>query len=262
MPYISSITEAGLLQQLQNNQSVSTSSSGVEFSDILKQTFASMTEDMDAIFEEAASRYQVPVNLLKAVAKAESNFNSDAVSSAGAMGVMQLMPGTAQSLGVTDPFDARQNIMGGAKYLKQNLDKFGDVELALAAYNAGPGNVQKYGGIPPFKETQNYVSKITSYLSGGTLYANKTVATGGNSAVGAAIQTAGTGNTAANSVGNYVSSYLDSFLGLGDYTGFFTGMFSQQSGDTVTVDKDILSNLIQILRIQMMMNTDEEIGIL
>ena len=296
MAYVSSITEAGLLQQLQSNQSVSTNSSGVEFSDILKKTFASMTEDMDAIFEEAASKYQISSNLLRAVAKAESNFNSEAVSSAGAMGVMQLMPGTAKSLGVTDPFDARQNIMAGAKYLKQNLDKFCNVELALAAYNAGPGNVQKYGGIPPFKETQNYVSKITSYLSGGNLYANKTVTTGTNSAVSSVLNPGNTANftnavlsSASNTTGNYVTnylatlpgydslggtgdissymglggySYLDSFMGLSDYTGIFSSMFSSQSGDTVTLDKDILSNLIQILRIQMMMNTDEEIGIL
>lgn len=120
--------------------------------------------DMNEIFERAASQYRVPVNLLKAVAKVESGFDSDAVSSAGAQGVMQLMPSTAAGLGVTNPLDAEQNIMGGAKYLSEMLNRYdGDASLALAAYNAGSGNVAKYGGIPPFKETQNYVAKVMDY---------------------------------------------------------------------------------------------------
>lgn len=89
----------------------------------------------------------------------ESSFNQDAVSSAGALGLAQLMPGTAADLGV-DPMDPEQNLRGGARYLKMLFDEFGDPRLALAGYNAGPGNVRKYGGIPPFEETQNYVSKI------------------------------------------------------------------------------------------------------
>lgn len=127
----------------------------------------SAPEDLDDIFKEAASKYGVSENLLKAVAKAESGFNANAVSSAGAIGIMQLMPSTAASLGVTDPYDAAQNIMGGAKLLSRLLKKYnGDTSLALAAYNAGSGNVDKYGGIPPFKETQNYVSKVLAYLDG------------------------------------------------------------------------------------------------
>ncbi len=122
-------------------------------------------ESMDAIFQEAAETYQVPVQLLMAVGKAESGFNPDAVSPAGAQGVMQLMPATAASLGVTDPFDARSNIMGGAKYLGEKLREYnGDIELALAAYNAGSGNVAKYGGVPPFTETRNYIQRIKGYM--------------------------------------------------------------------------------------------------
>lgn len=127
-----------------------------------KETSAS---SMDDIFLKAAETYQVPVNLIKAVAKTESNFNPNAVSCCGAQGVMQLMPSTAEWLGVTDPFDAEQNIMGGTKYLSQMMDIYdGDVKLSLAAYNAGAGNVAKYGGIPPFKETQAYVERVMEYM--------------------------------------------------------------------------------------------------
>lgn len=120
---------------------------------------------LDDIFLKASEAYQVPLNLLKAVAKTESNFNPDAVSSCGAQGVMQLMPSTAAGLGVQDAFNPEQNIMGGAKYLSQMLDRYdGDVKLCLAAYNAGAGNVAKYGGIPPFKETQAYVEKVMNYM--------------------------------------------------------------------------------------------------
>lgn len=121
--------------------------------------------DLEEIFEKAAQTYDISVDLLKAVAKAESNFDPDCVSSSGAMGIMQLMPGTAKELGVSDAFDPEQNIMGGAKYLAENLEIYnGNVSLALAAYNAGRGNVSKYGGIPPFKETQNYVKKVLGYM--------------------------------------------------------------------------------------------------
>ena len=112
-------------------------------------------EDLDTIFEEVSKEYGVNVNLLKAVAQAESGFDSQAVSSAGAMGIMQLMPATAESLGVEDPYDARQNITGGAK-----------MTLALAAYNAGSGAVRKYGGVPPYSETENYIRKINDILGG------------------------------------------------------------------------------------------------
>lgn len=120
---------------------------------------------MEAVFQEASRTYDIPPAVLKAVAKAESNFNPNAKSHCGAMGVMQLMPATARSLGVSDPWNARQNIMGGSKYLRDMLNKYdGNLKLALAAYNAGSGNVDKYGGVPPFAETQNYVKKIFGFL--------------------------------------------------------------------------------------------------
>lgn len=140
-----------------------TVSSTENFSSYL-QTTASLEE----IFTEASERYNVPKDLIKAIAKTESDFDPNATSGSGAQGLMQLMPATARELGVTDAYDPYQNVMGGTKYISQLLNKYdGDVKLALAAYNAGSGNVAKYGGIPPFKETQNYVVKVMNYMNGG-----------------------------------------------------------------------------------------------
>lgn len=123
-------------------------------------------EKYKSIFAQAANEYNVSEKLLMSIAMAESGFNANATSNAGAMGLMQLMPTTAAELGVTDAYDPTQNIMGGAKLISKFINRYdGNVSLALAAYNAGPGNVDKYGGIPPFTETQNYVSKILNYLS-------------------------------------------------------------------------------------------------
>lgn len=138
---------------------------GINFSSLLQTSATSAETNLDDIFNAASQKYGVPVGLLKAVAKAESNFNPKATSRCGAMGIMQLMPGTASTLGVTDPYDPEQNIMGGAKFLSQLLRRFdNDTTLAVAAYNAGPGNVVKYNGIPPFKETQNYVKTVMHNL--------------------------------------------------------------------------------------------------
>lgn len=139
---------------------------------------SSGSESLDDIFNEVSNEYGVNVNLLKAVAKAESDFDTEAVSYCGAQGIMQLMPTTAESLGVEDPFDARQNITGGAKMLAYLLDDYnGNVTLALAAYNAGSGSVSKYGGVPPYKETLGYIDRIKDIL-GGALSSDSTTIDG------------------------------------------------------------------------------------
>ena len=114
--------------------------------------------------QKAAAKYNLPPVLIKAVMRAESNFEVGAVSKAGAKGLMQLMPATAKELGVTDIFDIDQNIDGGAKYLRQMLDRFdGNIRKALAAYNAGPGAVIKYNGRVPYAETRQYVKRVLHF---------------------------------------------------------------------------------------------------
>lgn len=131
---------------------------------------------LDDIFKRASEKYDISYDFLTAVAKAESDFNTKCVSSAGAKGIMQLMPDECKEFKVTDPYDAEQNIMAAAKLLKAHLKKFdGDFTLAAAAYNAGSGAVKKYGGVPPYKETQNYVKKINKYMKEGVTVPDRTV---------------------------------------------------------------------------------------
>ena len=116
---------------------------------------------LDALVEQNASTWQVDPALIKAVIANESGFNANATSGVGAQGLMQLMPATAAGLGVRDAYDPAQNVAGGARYLKGLLDRFGgDARLAVAAYNAGPGAVEKYGDVPPYAETKNYVQNV------------------------------------------------------------------------------------------------------
>lgn len=143
-----------------NTQAVNT---GEDFA-----SYMPATASLDEIFDEASKTYNVPKNLIKAIAKAESDFNPNATSRKGAQGIMQLMPGTAKELGVSDAYDPYQNIMGGTKYIGQILQSYhGDIKLALAAYNAGFDKVAKYGGVPPYEETRNFIAKITQYMDEG-----------------------------------------------------------------------------------------------
>ncbi len=131
------------------------------------------TEKVNAAIEQAASRHNVDPSLVRAVIKVESNFNPHAVSRRGAMGLMQIMPSTARSLKVNNPFDPTENIDAGVRHLRQLLDSFGgNVQLSLAAYNAGAGAVHTHKGIPPYRETRNYVRQITELYGSGFNFMN------------------------------------------------------------------------------------------
>lgn len=186
-------------------------------------SYLQTTASLEEIFTEASERYNVPKDLIKAIAKTESDFNPNATSGSGAQGLMQLMPATARELGVEDAYDPYQNVMGGTKYISQLLNKYnGDVKLALAAYNAGSGNVAKYGGIPPFKETQNYVVKVTNYMNGGIQVPEAYYSTSG--ANGTTSANNSTGTVAAASVeeaeDNYFKDTLNQLFSYDDYLRF------------------------------------------
>ena len=223
---------------------------------------SNVATSLDAIFKKASEAYGVPERILKTVAKYESDFKTTAVSKAGAMGIMQLMPSTAKSLGVKDPFDPEQNIMGGAKLLASNLKEFGgDLSLALAAYNAGSGAVKKYNGIPPYKETQNYVKNIMTDLNGNSDIDIKTyVGTGMGSSNSELIEEGSNISemkTLLDTLGIGMSSGGNGMLGIGS---FLADKISNDSDDTGKIDKDMFASLIEILRLQMLMNATNSIG--
>ena len=231
----------------------------------------------DAIFEEASRTYGVSKSLLIAVAKAESNFNPNDVSHAGASGIMQLMPGTAKSLGVKNVFDPYENIMGGAKLLRDNIRSFGSVPLALAAYNAGPGAVKKYNGVPPYKETQNYVKKIMADLgdsaynvksnyfgqgsstssygsSSSSISANSLLSTGGLGALSGSSNNLFSGLGLSGGQNVLFSGVLKSILS----KALLNSVREPAAGDgadngTVTLDKKSFQSLVSLLQMQMMM---------
>jgi len=137
------------------------------------QSVVRTSAQVEAAIEQAAARHHVDPNLVRAVVKVESNFNPNAVSRKGAMGLMQLMPGTARELAVTDPFDPQQNVEAGVRHLRGLLDSYdGDVSRSLAAYNAGAKAVATHHGVPPYAETQDYVRRITKLYGNGTAVAN------------------------------------------------------------------------------------------
>lgn len=122
-------------------------------------------KELHAFVREAARRHDVDAAFIDAIIRAESNYDPDAVSGVGAQGIMQMMPGTSRYMGLVDPFDAAEAIDKGTRFIRKLLDMFsGDYELAAAAYNAGPGNVRKYDGVPPFKETQTYVKRVKANM--------------------------------------------------------------------------------------------------
>ena len=228
----------------------------------------------EAIFDEASRTYGVSKSLLLAVAKQESNFDPNSVSHAGAQGIMQLMPGTAKTLGVKNAFDPYENIMGGAKLLRDNIRAFGSVPLALAAYNAGPGAVKKYGGVPPYKETQDYVKKIMadlgnkSYSTSNYSYRGLGVNNAYGSALGSEINGAGLSGDSFSSDNSSLLSLLgssgnNSLLLSGMLQSLLTGALlkgKQKEGaagdgddSTVTLDKQSFQSLVSLLQMQMMM---------
>lgn len=227
---------------IENNQNTISTNTAVSDTSTVStgQTAASSassytSNELDSIFEDAANTYGVSSIILKSIAKAESGFNPSAVSSAGAVGIMQLMPSTAAALGVSNSYDARENIMGGAKYISQLLSNYqGNISLALAAYNAGSANVDKYGGIPPFTETQNYVKKVLSYME-----------------------------EFGSAVSNTVSSVSDQLSSIFSLTGTARDEANQMLADffsSKNISKDALDILTAILKLKNMISSQSSTG--
>jgi transglycosylase-like protein with SLT domain len=129
-------------------------------------SYSKLRDSFDLLIQQEADHHGVDRGLVKAVIHTESGFNPKALSKPGAQGLMQLMPATAEHYGVTDPFDPNQNVRAGTRHLKYLLDRYDQIELALAAYNAGETNVEKYGGVPPFTETRDYVKRVMARYQG------------------------------------------------------------------------------------------------
>ena len=178
-PFKTVLKQATSAKQAQKSSSDTTQNTVQEAKSVKlasKTSSSTGTTKLENVFKRASEKYGVSYDFLVAVAKAESDFNPKCVSSAGAMGIMQLMPDEVKDMKVSDPYDAEQNIMAATRLLAAHLKKFdGDYTLAAAAYNAGSGAVKKYGGVPPYKETQNYVKKINQYMKEGVKVPDKDI---------------------------------------------------------------------------------------
>lgn len=164
--YNSALERIGQISKLTNQLGQSITSSGKKVFSAVMHELSIDKLKFQKIIHEAARENNLDPKLINAVIEQESKFNPNAVSEAGALGLMQLMPGTAQQLGVKNALNPTENVRAGTKYLSSLLNRYqGDVVLALSAYNAGPGNVDKYKGVPPFEETKNYVRGVMSKLT-------------------------------------------------------------------------------------------------
>lgn len=203
-------------------------------------------QPLDEIFQRAAQRYEVPEELLKIIGWHESGFTPSVTSYAGAMGVMQLMPATAQTLGVTDAYDPEQNIMAGAKLMSMMLEKYdGDLKLALAAYGAGSGAVAKYGGVPPYKEVQDYVDYVLEHLNGDLIGNGKLLEAQARQEDQPQPQPAASGAVATGSAGSVANPYYDPH-GIYDYLLKNTLHFSQEDY-RVFLNQYLLNMQLQVM---------------